>query len=115
MKMKAFAELETIKYIVAHAFYGEYNFKQQEVSVVCDNGSQLEITYLAGGQLVQILIPVELVEQYLASKVNKAFPVSGYGKDGAGNLIAYMEGIELDNVKFIEIFDQWANNPRKIS
>ena len=110
--MKAFAELATIKYIVAHAFYGEYNFKQEEVSLVFDNGSQLEIANLAGGQLVQILIPVELVEQYLVSNVNQESPVSGYGKDATGNLIAYLEDIQLDNVKFIEMFDQWANDTK---
>ncbi|RLA22349.1 MAG: hypothetical protein DRQ62_08090 [Gammaproteobacteria bacterium] len=107
--MKAFAELATIKYIIAHAFYGEYDFKHQDTYLYCDNGSQIAIAYLDGAQFIQVLIPVNLVEQYLESDINKEFPVLNFDEDKHGNLNAYIEDIDLDDIKFIEMFDQWAN------
>ena len=108
--MKAFAELATIRYIIAHTFYGEYNFKHGETYLFCDNGSQIGIGTAEGDQFVQIFIPFELAEIYLASDINKKFPVLDYDKDKDGNLTAYIDDIDLDDIEFIEMFDTWAND-----
>ncbi|WP_428352975.1 hypothetical protein [Methyloprofundus sp.] len=108
--MKAFTAFAIIKYIIAHAFYGEYNFKDGEVYLCCKNGSRIEInsTNQIESQLVQIFIPEQLVEQYLESELYKTFPVLGYNSAKGGDLSAYLK-IDLDNVQFIEMFDKWAN------
>ena len=111
--MKAFAELAAVKYIIAHAFFGEYDFKQHELYLICENGTQIGISLSAEEQLVYINIPQALVADYLQSDVNKEFPVLDYAINADGNLSAYIENIELDDVKFIQLLDNWANNSAK--